>query len=646
MTKLKKISLITALILVILLGLLCRPSFSIVHADDGDYTGYNNYTYDSYHVDIVVKEDNSYDITETITMTYGPKTEGVHQGWARAIPYRYQFNYTDKNGKKYRYMVNAEVTLGEVTEFYDSYKEDGLFVIEMKQDGVYVNGQTKEYVIKYNFSVGYDFINTQDMFYFNIIGSDFPVKVNNVTFSITMPKPFDSGDLKFYKGLYGESDEFAGYTVSGNVISSSAPINLKANEALTINLDLPEGYYNTPIAKIYNTFQLVLPIVAGVMLLIIAISLMLLQNRDTPTPVVEFYAPDDLSPADCKYILDGKVTSLDVSSIIVLWASKGYVKIILDQNKKPTDIARVKDMPENFSEDEKRIWNALFSEDDVVSLDINMKVSESMQTTAKLVRERYNCGESSRFSKKSVSFVHVMSVASTIVPFIFIVLLGIFHGFGAIIGPIISTIALFAVVNIIAERINNSYISKTRSKKDTSILTICLLSLVPLIPTIFTYLSYSANVIDRAYTLSWYFAVAGVIYGLMLGKLFALNKKTFDLYGRVAGFKNAIELADEAQLKALVKEDPEYFYKVIPYAHVFGIYEKFVNKFSGLAMPINEDVGDTFTTILILDNLRYRSRYYAYKSMSSSVGSSFGGHGGFGGGFSGGGHGGGGGRGL
>ncbi|MBR4745399.1 MAG: hypothetical protein IK070_01655, partial [Clostridia bacterium] len=134
MTRNKKITLIVSLILVLLLGLLVKPSFSIVHADSwddedyGKYTSYNNYIYDSYRVDIVVNENNSYDITETITMTYGPKTEGAHQGWARAIPYRYQFNYTDKNGKKYHYMVNAEVTLDSATEFNNSYKEDGLFV--------------------------------------------------------------------------------------------------------------------------------------------------------------------------------------------------------------------------------------------------------------------------------------------------------------------------------------------------------------------------------------------------------------------------------------------------------------------------------------------------------------------------------------
>ena len=646
MTKLKKISLITALILVILLGLLCRPSFSIVHADDGDYTSYNNYTYDSYHVDIVVKEDNSYDITETVVMTYGPKEWGRHRGWARAIPYNYSFNYKDKAGTKYRYMVNAKVTLGEVTEFYDSYKENGNFVIEMMKPDVYVNGETKTYTIKYNFSVGYDFVNTQDMFYFNIIGSDFPVKVNNVTFSITMPKAFNSGDLKFYKGLYGESDEFAGYTVSGNVISSSAPINLKANEALTINLDLPNDYYTIPSASRYNTLQWVLPIVASVLLVLVAIFLVLFQNRNKPTPVVEFYAPDDLSPAECKYILDGKVSSLDVSSVIVLWASKGYVKIILDQNKKPTDIARVKDMPENFSEDEKRVWKALFANGDMVSLDINYKISESMQTTAKLIKARYNLGNSSRFENKSTSLISTLSFVSAIVPIAYMIVLGMYHGFSAIIGTIISTIMFVALTNIVAVNVNNNYISRTRSKRQWRVLSILLISVLPIIPILFTYIGYSANVIDRAYTLIWYFIVCGTINGLLLGKMLKLNKKVFDLYGRVAGFKNSIELADEAQLKALVKDDPEYFYKVIPYAHVFGIYEKFVNKFSGFAMPINEDVGDTFTTILILDNLRYRSRYYAYKSMSSSVGSSFGGHGGFGGGFSGGGHGGGGGRGL
>ena len=646
MTKTHKITSILILISVILLGLLCRPSFSMVHA----YTDYNNYTYDAYRVDIVVKEDNSYDITESITMTYGDPEDGLHKGWARGIPYNYPFNFTDVNGHHYKYNVNAKVTLQTVifddtVSDYNYYTEDGQFVIEMKKNSGYINAEgsvTKHYVIKYNFAVGDDFVPSQDMFYYNIIGSDFLVDLHNVEFTITMPKSFDSSKLKFYTGAYGETTEYTDYTVSGNVISSNAPFNLQFSNALTINLDLPKDYYNIPSAKTYNTLQIVLPILSVVVLVVLALVLFFVQNRKTPTQVVEFYAPDDLSPADCKYIIDGKVSSLDVSSIIVVWASKGLVKIVLDDNKKPTSVARLKDMPETFTDDEKRIWKVLFNKNDLVSLDVNMEVSAAMQTTARLVKARYDGAESSRFTNKSRSKVLLLTLLGLVMPTTYLVYLSKYHGFGAPITLcllISILLSLFLTVGYVASRFNNYVLKKNK-------LFVVLISLASVLPNVFAYFFYTPNVYDRALALIWYFILLGVINGIFIGKSLELNKKVFDMYGRVAGFKNAIDHAEADMLKKLVKDDPEYFYKVIPYAHVFGIYEKFVTKFSGFAIPINEDIGDTYTTILILNNLRYRSRYNMMRSQSSGAGSSFGGHGGFGGGFSGGGHGGGGGRGL
>jgi len=178
------------------------------------------------------------------------------------------------------------------------------------------------------------------------------------------------------------------------------------------------------------------------------------------------------------------------------------------------------------------------------------------------------------------------------------------------------------------------------------LLIIGLLAFAFVIPTLIMYASYTPNIIDKAYTMIWYFVLVEIILSLYLGKQYVLNEKVYAYYGRVAGFKNAIEHAEADMLKKLVKEDPEYFYKVIPYAHVFGIYEKFVDNFRGFAMPINNDIGDTMTTILLLDSMRYRARYNMTRSMASRAGSSFGGHIGGGGGFSGGGFGGGGGRGL
>ena len=633
MTKRIKLTIFIS-ILVILLGLLCRPSFSIAHA----YTDYNNYTYDSYRVDIVVKDDNSYDITETITMTYGPATYGRHQGWARAIPYRYPVKMYDDKGTEYTYQSNNQVTLVSATEYYSSYSESGNYIIEMKQDGVYVNGQTKTYVIKYNYAVGDDYIYFKDYFIFNIIGVDYPVDVNNVEFSITMPHQFDATKVNFYTGAYGETNKFTDYTVAGNVISSNAPFNLVKNTALTVNIDLPQGYY-TDVHTNYQKWNTILPIIAGVTLVIVAVLLILLKNRDHPTQVVEFYAPEGLSPAECKYILCGRASGLDVSSVIVLWANQGLVKIVLDDDKKPKQIARIKDMPDSFTADDKTVWQAMFGSSDIIDIGFNEKTSTAMSATASAIKARYNEANGSRYDKKYKNILWAITILGLMPLISFAIIKSMYHSASNMLGVIVTTIIALAFAIGILSVISLEYNKKVKA------LLLAIFSAISVLLVLIFNSGFTFSILDPTRLRIWYpilyFAVL-----LVLGSNFMkYNTKVYNLYGRVAGFKNAIEKADAPQLKALVKKDPEYFYKVIPYAHVFGIYTKFVDKFSGLAMPINDDIGDPLLTALILSDLRYNTRVNVMKKMRSS-GSSFGGHGFGGGGFSGGGHGGGGGRGL
>jgi uncharacterized membrane protein YgcG len=57
-----------------------------------------------------------------------------------------------------------------------------------------------------------------------------------------------------------------------------------------------------------------------------------------------------------------------------------------------------------------------------------------------------------------------------------------------------------------------------------------------------------------------------------------------DLFGQIVGLRNFIELAEKDRIIALVKEDPDYFYKILPYAYIFGITELWTSKFNALTV--------------------------------------------------------------
>lgn len=74
-------------------------------------------------------------------------------------------------------------------------------------------------------------------------------------------------------------------------------------------------------------------------------------------------------------------------------------------------------------------------------------------------------------------------------------------------------------------------------------------------------------------------AVAGMIFAsLMLKK----NEKGVHLYQQVLGFKMFVQAAEKDKLERLLKEDPDYFEKTLPYAMVFGYVKQWSKKFDGL----------------------------------------------------------------
>ena len=84
-------------------------------------------------------------------------------------------------------------------------------------------------------------------------------------------------------------------------------------------------------------------------------------------------------------------------------------------------------------------------------------------------------------------------------------------------------------------------------------------------------------------------AVAALIvaYGTASLQAFASKrtKKGNIWYGQVLGLKNFINRAEKDRLETLIDEDPQYFYKVLPYAFVLGVTEKWIDQFTGLAIP-------------------------------------------------------------
>ena len=195
----------------------------------------NDYTITSYNIDMIVNEDNTFDITETITAYFNVSKHGIF----RKIPLRNIVERLDGTKSNNR----AQITNISVSENYTTSNESGYKVIKIGDANKTIKG-SHTYTIKYTYNIGKDPLKDADELYFNLIGEEWDTSISNITFSIKMPKEFDKTLLGFSSGYTGSTNSSnVIYAVSGNTITGGVNSMLTSGESLTIRLSLPEGYF-------------------------------------------------------------------------------------------------------------------------------------------------------------------------------------------------------------------------------------------------------------------------------------------------------------------------------------------------------------------------------------------------------------------
>lgn len=189
------------------------------------------YEVTGYDVKAVISEDNVYNVTETINVRFNEKRHGIY----RDIPI---------NGEMTRPSSVSDVKV----ERWDFTVQDDRKTVSIRIGSAekYVTGD-KTYRISYKLKFGDGGADRFDEVNYNIIGTDGDAAIDNVTFSITLPKEFDEGNIGFSAGAYGTSgydQSELTYTVDGNTVSGSMR-RLDPYEGITMRIELPEGYFST-----------------------------------------------------------------------------------------------------------------------------------------------------------------------------------------------------------------------------------------------------------------------------------------------------------------------------------------------------------------------------------------------------------------
>lgn len=636
------------LILALILGAILCPSIFVSYSSAyADGVEYNNYYFSKYHVDLEYDYENNVKVTERLTVVYGDASHGLHKGIVRAIPSTTRIS-SGAVSDDYKRTLGVKVTNVSSNKLYAFYEEDGVYCIELGGDD-YINAQgsiAENYVITYTVKIGDDFTRDFDYVYYNVFGADYPVAIKNATFSVTMPEDIPN-EMKYFVGKKGS--DYA-ITLTKQTLSDgkvkfemNTPLNLEAYESVSIKTILDEGYFkglSGVITKfnVANITIIILSVVAVFILIIMYI--MFGQKRKKCVETVEFYPPDGLNPAECCYLYNGQ--SNKMSSMFVYWASKGYLKIELDENKTPKGVRKLQNIPEHLSESEKVAFNKLFENTDYVDITKqNDEVAKTFSASELMIKTsigKRHSERSTRFKVWTILLSALLLVFATITECVFNnmqtlnILTSWFFAFG------------IGLVIIVAVGIASNYLTSikilgvsfnAKMSKQTTKLVVGLLYILGVVAVVV------ANIVFNHMMVLWFVTRLLACVPLLIALIFQsfaneYNDKWRDTIGRISGFRQNILLVEADKLQKLVDDDPEYFYNILPYAYAFGITEKFIEKFEHLTIPYNDNFG-TIVDIAYFSLLRSTLSTFSHVPSSYS-GSGFGGGGsGAGGGFGGGG---------
>ncbi len=217
---------------VLLLALVSSQALALARPDDGGFTITND------DVSVVISGDNSYAVTETISVNFSEPRHGIY----RDIPLSGAVFRTSGGEGRFKAAI-SEVAVEGVP--FDTSESDGIASIRIGSAGSTVTGP-QTYRLSYRLQFADDGEAGFDEVYLNLIGNGWSTEIQKATFSVTLPASIDRNAVGFSMGHFEESGYALSdleYSVDGNTIRGETLRALEANEGLTLRVELPQGTF-------------------------------------------------------------------------------------------------------------------------------------------------------------------------------------------------------------------------------------------------------------------------------------------------------------------------------------------------------------------------------------------------------------------
>lgn len=590
--------------------------------------GAYDFEFTSFNVNYDIRADRTMDVTLDLGVHYlGYESTGIMHD----IP----VNAGDRVRKIKAYELDEIGGTEQHLDYKVKREYAGLITVDM---GDYSNkrGETHFYRIKYEYAITKP--RDKNAIYLNAVGFGSQGAINDVNVTLKLPDGLDYA--KRYSNESGEGDGIAVTPVNG-VISIHYDY-LSAREGVTVEMVFNDGVLSTK-ADITPYFI----IIAGCVILGLLFAVkFLVFNKDGLSPVSDTQAPAEMDPLVMGKLIDNRVDQSDVTSLIFYWANKGYLKIDLHDESDIELIRIMQHLPESAPKHQHVMYEGLFKSGEMVKI---KSLSQSFYPVVEKVTKEVNAENSKLYDGKSMGVAVLFALAGGLLMCLTPIILALttisFKLFTIV--PLFMIIPAF-IVFALTQSVKYNTLKYKKKKLVMMYVGVALLSLVVTAVYALFIPSYIIEVVPKIIL-----CVIGFAIVMLSTTIISRTEAYTEKLNHIVGFRDFIKYAEKEKLEALLEQNPEYYYQVLPYAIVLGVSDIWENKFAALTVPppswTTDSYADTMFNIVVFNSVIHRanlnmvSTFTSRPSSPSSGSFSGGGHGGGSfGGFSGGGHGGGG----
>ncbi len=381
-------------------------------------------------------------------------------------------------------------------------------------------------------------------------------RVGTVSLAVNLPREFTSYPT-FSSGYYGEIIEDY-MTVETLPTAITATVNgiLQDSDSLTMDLTLPKGYFSGSFGQgIGSTLRTVLVI----LLIVLTLGFWWQTLRNPGLRVqVRTLPPDGVNPGDLPFLLAGG--NADFNMLVSYWATLGYLSFYIDRAGHVI-LKRRMSMGNERRKYEKKLFDLLFGNSDHcdgASVRYKKVGERAMSVIPRYWQRRLY--DKSSGSPVLARWLCALACAFATVSAMDSLAPARFHGFFLL----LSFVAGFALC-IIAISACGMFYLRDWKKLGIGIAAGFLLLLLGGLGGVAGLMAPS---VALSVFIGWQTIHGGrrSLYGT-------------EVISQTLGFRRFVSSANDHHLSQMLRRDPQYFYKMLPYAQAMGQGRQFVSQF-------------------------------------------------------------------